>query len=76
MWEKIKRIIEKEGGVCVIIENGQPVYSVRRIDDIKDETEKVNRDIESLRADESQETKIAEPAGGVPEEIKIEDLPF
>ena len=75
MWEKIKRIIEKEGGKCVIIE-GDAVYSVAKIDDLEDETEKVNRDIETLKADEEREIKMVAPEDEASKEVRIEDLPF
>jgi len=81
LWEKIKKIIEKEGGKCVIIEDDQPIYLVKRLDDAEEDLEKVNRDIEDLRADENQETKMIEPEDEASEdeasrEVRIEDLPF
>ena len=52
MWEKIKRILQKEGGKCIIMEEGEPIYIVARLDDCKEysedksrETEKVNQNI-------------------------------
>jgi len=82
MWEKIKRILQKEGGKCIIIEKGQPTYLVTKIDDyesnsknnISSEIEKVNRDINELNMKEKEEVDIIEPENG--EEMKVEDLPF
>jgi len=28
MWETIKKILQKQGGTCIIIEEGKPVYVV------------------------------------------------
>ena len=82
MWEKIKRILQKEGGKCIILEKGEPTYLVTRIDDYEDsadnntpsEIEKVNRDIEEMSVKEKEEADIVEPQES--EEVKVEDLPF
>lgn len=84
MWEKIKRILQKEGGKCIIIEKGQPAYLVMKVDDyeidsknnISSEIEKVNRDIDelSLQEKEKEEAEAIEPDSR--EEVKVEDLPF
>ena len=82
MWEKIKRILQKEGGKCIIVEKGEPTYLVTRIEDyegsaknnISSEIEKVNRDIEEMNTREKEETEAIEPDNN--EEVKVEDLPF
>jgi len=76
LWEKIKKIMEKEGGQCVIIEDGQPIYLVKRLDDAEEDIEKVNRDLEDLRTNENQETRLTEPEDVMSREVRIEDLPF
>ena len=80
MWEKIKKILQKEGGKCIIIEDNQPTYLVMKLDDYdKDssgqssgEVDKVNRDISEWKAKE-KESEIVEPES---QEVKVEDLPF
>ena len=82
MWEKIKKILQKEGGKCIIVEKDQPTYVVMKIDDcesgpknnISSEIEKVNRDIDELSFKEKEETEAIEPNDS--EEVKVEDLPF
>lgn len=82
MWEKIKRILQKEGGKCIIIEKGQPTYLVMKVDDyeidsknnISSEIEKVNRDIDEMSLREKEESEVIEPNNR--EEVKVEDLPF
>ncbi len=73
MWEKIKKILQKEGGKCIIVENNQPTYLVMKIEDYEktSEIEKVNRDIDEWKAQEKEETEETEEA-----EVKVEDLPF
>ena len=80
MWEKIKKILQKEGGKCIIIEDNRPTYLVMKLEDYdKDssgqssgEVEKVNRDISEWKAKE-KESEIVEPES---QEVKVEDLPF
>ena len=82
MWEKIKKILQKEGGKCIIIEKDQPTDLVTKIDDyesstkknISSEIEKVNRDIDELSLKEKEKTEVTEPNNN--EEVKVEDLPF
>ena len=82
MWEKIKKILQKEGGKCIIVEKDQPTYVVMKIDDyesgpknnISSEIEKVNRDIDELSFKEKEENEAIEPNDS--EEVKVEDLPF
>ena len=68
MWKKIKKILQKEGGKCIIIEDNQPTYLVMKIEDYEkiSKIEEVNRDIDEWKAQEGEET----------EEVKVEDLPF
>lgn len=81
MWEKIKKILQKEGGKCIIVEDNQPTYLVMKLEDYEKASEKasssemkeVNRDIDEWRAEEKEETEIVDSNN---QEVKIEDLPF
>lgn len=81
MWEKIKNILSKQGGKCIIIEDNQPTYLVMKLDDYEgalagnnlSEIEKANRDIARWR--ERQTPDLSQVVGKT-EEIKVEDLPF
>jgi len=86
MWEKIKKILDKEGGKCFILENGQ-AYVVSRYDEggapavvIPDEIEKANKDLEVLKSQEDAQQQAAEAIQAQAQEtnndIKIENLPF
>lgn len=62
MWKKIKRILQKEGGKCIIMEEGEPVYIVSRLDDNEEiseskpqETEKVNQNIAEWQNKETED---------------------
>lgn len=68
MWEKIKRILHKQGGRCIIIEDNQPTYLVMKLEDNED-IEKVNQDISQW---EDEEKNVDQSM----DEVKIEDLPF
>jgi len=78
MWEKIKRILSKEGGKIVIIEDNQPAYIITKWEDL--ETEQVNRSIDHWKAEENldKEPEVNEVNQEIEakEEVKIEDLPF
>lgn len=71
LWEKIKKILQKEGGKCIIIEEGQPAYLVMKLGDYE-EIEEVNRDINEWKAEE-EESEAVETDN---QEVKVEDLPF
>jgi len=81
MWERIKKILQKEGGKCIIMEENRPTYVVMKLEDYEktgkdqssSEIEKVNQDINELKAEEKEETEAVEPAE---QEVKVEDLPF
>ncbi|MAF20738.1 MAG: hypothetical protein CMI55_03595 [Parcubacteria group bacterium] len=77
MWEKIKKILQKQGGKCIIIEDNQPSYLVMKLDDYEKnaagEVEKVNQDIAQWEADEKKEKQASDLES---QEVKIEDLPF
>ncbi|MFH0906710.1 MAG: hypothetical protein ABIC36_00800 [bacterium] len=83
MWEKIKNILQKQGGKCIIIEEDKPSYLVMKLDDYENnsnaetssgEIEKVNRNIAEWKAEE-QET-IENDKLEIEEKVRIEDLPF
>ncbi len=82
MWEKIKKILQKEGGKCIIIENNQPTYLVMKLENYQDkdlsaeETAKANQDIDQWRAEEKKEEAEAVESDSEKEEVKVEDLPF
>ena len=85
MWERIKKILQKEGGKCIIVEENQPTYVVTRLEDYektdsdqssKDkgtEIEEVNQSLDEWKAEEKEETEVVEPDN---QEVKVEDLPF
>ncbi|MFH1671484.1 MAG: hypothetical protein ABH889_01765 [Candidatus Portnoybacteria bacterium] len=72
LWEKIKRILQKEGGQCIILEQGQPTYLVKKLENEED-VEEINRDIEEAKNEESQEAEVVE---GENQGVSVEDLPF
>ncbi len=83
MWDKIKKLLQKEGGKCIIIEKGEPTYLVQKLDDDNEfssakrevsDWEKINKNVEELTAEE--EEKEQENLNTEQNNIKIEDLPF
>jgi len=72
MWEKIKKILSREGGKCIVIEDGQPTYLVMKLEDDISETEEVNRNLDHLKAGEAEKAEETEEKN----EVKVEDLPF
>ena len=79
MWEKIKKILSKEGGKCIIIENDQSTYLVTKWEDAetKEINHEVNRSIDHWKAEEDaeKEPEVNKTDEEKPE-VKIEDLPF
>jgi len=85
MWERIKKILQKEGGKCIIVEENQPTYVVMRMEDYEragsdqssekkgTEMEEVNQSLDEWKAEEKEETEVVEPDN---QEVKVEDLPF
>ena len=77
MWEKIKKILQKEGSQCIIVEDGEPTYLVKKIDGLEDSVEKVNRNVDEWKAEEKQEDEMSEPKDeSENQEVRVEDLPF
>ncbi len=87
MWDKIKKILQKEGGKCIIIEENEPSYVVLTFDEYEkkiagsdtsdNQAEKINRDIAEWRATEAEQPEIApQTPESRDEDVKIEDLPF
>jgi hypothetical protein len=78
LWKTIKKILQKQGGKCIIIEEGQPTYLVIKIEDFEEnldedkssEIDRVNQDINEWKGQESEES-IQDT-----KDVKIEDLPF
>ena len=84
MWERIKKILQKQGGKCIIVEENEPTYLVMKLEDFESssdsdnnpsETEEVNRGIAEWKANQEKkaESKKAETDS---QELKVEDLPF
>jgi hypothetical protein len=40
MWETIKKILQKQPGTCIIIEDGKPAYVVIKFSDYEDSLER------------------------------------
>ncbi len=86
MWEKIKKILSKGGGKCVIIENEESYVIVKwenyekMIDTCFVETQEANRNIDHWKAEENAKSEPAvsqvDRDNGDKAEVKIEDLPF
>jgi len=81
MWERIKKILQKEGGKCIIISENEPTYLVMKLEDYEktaksgqsQDTEKINRDIAGWKAEEMQKDEVEDTDAN---ELKVEDLPF
>ncbi|MBL7053092.1 MAG: hypothetical protein ISS02_00295 [Candidatus Portnoybacteria bacterium] len=74
MWDKIKKILSKQGEKCIIIEDNKPSYLVMKLEDSEagaesSETEEINKSIDELKPQE--EVELNDNKG-----IEIEDLPF
>lgn len=83
MWEKIKKILSKGEGKCIIVEDNQPAYVVLKWEDYEEiidicstETENVNRNIDHWKAEENAKTEPEVNQLDDNTEVKIEDLPF
>ena len=89
MWETIKKILQKNKGTCIIIEDNKPVYVVVNFTDYQRLLEKeesaqnkeeqtlteVNTEIANLPALKDQDLTIEEQVDQL-EEIKVEDIPL
>lgn len=42
MWETIKKILSKNSGTCIIVEEGKPAYVVTKFEDFQDDLAKDN----------------------------------
>ncbi len=87
MWDKIKKILSKGEGKCIIIEDNEPAYVVvkwenyeRMIDTCSAEIQEANKNIDHWKAEENAkvEPEVApvEEESDEKTEVKIEDLPF
>jgi len=73
MWNKIKKILLKQGEKCIIIEDNKPSYLVMKLeDDESSKTEEINKSIAELKPQEEVELNDIDDNKG----IEIEDLPF
>ena len=85
MWERIKKILQKEGGKCIIVEDNQPTYLVMKLEDYQKmvqsggEIDEANRDIDQWKAEEekNKEPEVAEVEDEAEnEKVEVENLPF
>jgi hypothetical protein len=62
MWETIKKILQKQPGTCIIVEDGKPAYVVTKFSDYEDfleEKEKiVGRNLNSNFSEEELRERI------------------
>lgn len=72
LWKTIKKILQKQGGKCIIIEENEPTYLVMKIDD---EVEEINKDINEWREKEDKQVEVPETEADN-QAVKVEDLPF
>ncbi|NQV00540.1 MAG: hypothetical protein HQ537_00205 [Parcubacteria group bacterium] len=72
LWKTIKKILQKQGGKCIIIEENEPTYLVMKIDD---EVEEVNKDINEWKEKEDKQIEVPETETDN-QAVKVEDLPF
>lgn len=68
--EKIKKILEKEGGKCIIVDENKPYYIAVELKNYDKDIEKINQDIDELKASEEKDFDLPD------NDVKIEDLPF
>ncbi len=87
MWERIKNILQKEGGKCIIIENNEPAYVVLTFDEyekrnsrpqpaVDEQLDQVNRNIAEWKELEAERVPAAPEPVAEENDTKIEDLPF
>ena len=81
MWETIKRILQKGGGKCIIVENDKPSYVVLPMEEYENlleqsQIEEANQEITELKSQEETEPAIEDVADKKEDEVKVEDLPF
>ncbi|MBU1292003.1 hypothetical protein KKH07_00735 [Patescibacteria group bacterium] len=74
MWEKIKNILLREGGKCIIVEDNQPTYIVMKLEDY--DIDEVNRNIDHWKQEENTQNEPEIKEDEKKEDVKIEDLPF
>ncbi len=84
MWEKIKKILSKGDGKCIIVEDDQPTYVIIKweeyesmVDNCSTEMQEANRNIDHWKAenDDKKEYEVNKEKEDKAE-VKIEDLPF
>ncbi|MBU4031017.1 hypothetical protein KJ756_02590 [Patescibacteria group bacterium] len=81
MWEKIKKILQQEGGKCIIMKEGEPTYLVTILDNGVEEANQTLAEWENEKEVFQEEDVLAnnvveENSNPVNQEVKIEDLPF
>jgi len=83
MWEKIKKILSREGGKCIIVEDNQPTYVVMKLEDYEKMSQgdsskvaEVNRDVDQWKAEQSDKDEPEVSEADKEDEVKVEDLPF
>lgn len=55
-WETIKKILKKNHGTCIIVEDGQPVFVITEFDEYQ-------KDLEEEPADKLSQSRLKESAG-------------
>lgn len=80
LWENIKKILAKEGGKCIIIEENQPAYVVTKLETEAEAAAPTKKDEPEMKEIEKVNQELTqweeEAKEDVKEDIKIEDLPF
>jgi hypothetical protein len=61
MWDSIKKILEKQGGTCIIVEDGKPKYVVTAFEEFQ-------------RLLEKEEISIQKPASNLSEQELLEKI--
>jgi len=69
MWDKIKNILQKEGGKCIVVDKDESVFVVMKMDDYEKlsnveatinlpEVEKANQDIAEWREEQTTKNEL------------------
>ncbi|MFH0852397.1 MAG: hypothetical protein V1845_02245 [bacterium] len=55
MWETIKKVLQKQGGACIIIEDGKPTYVVSSFSEYQKLLESEEQEPQSLAGNNSEQ---------------------
>ncbi|MBU3964362.1 hypothetical protein KJ591_03255 [Patescibacteria group bacterium] len=83
-FNQIKKLIDKEGGKVIVVENGEPILVISRIETEKENQQKMSfekkrqamRNIFDESKGISQSTELLAKEELPAEELTVEDLPF